>query len=111
MTTRKSGFMSAGLLAVALIATSPLTLAGNPGPDYKRPSMDQMCKNMQEGKGRASQEERRARMDKRQADMAERLKLNEEQRQIWNQIHEERRAEHKQRSDKWKEKWKSAASN
>jgi hypothetical protein len=104
MTTRKNRLIRAGLLAAALAVTSPYILAGNHGSDNKRPSMEQMCEHMHEGKGRFNNEDRRAEMDKRHADMAERLKLNDEQRQVWDQMRDERQARHASRADKWKKK-------
>lgn len=107
MTTRKNGIISAGILAAAFTIMSPAALAGSHGSDHHghdKPSMERMCNDLQEGKGRFDQEDRRADMDKRRADMAERLQLNDEQRQIWNEIHDERQAEHKQRMDKWEKK-------
>lgn len=107
MTTRKNGIISAGILAAAFITMSPVALAGNHGADHHRhdkQSMEKMCSDLQKGEGRFNQEDRIAKMDKRRADMAERLKLNDEQRQIWKEIHNERQAEHKKRMDKWQEK-------
>jgi hypothetical protein len=43
--------------------------------------------------------------------MADRLKLNEEQRQIWAEIHQERQIKQEKRMNQWQEKMQQRCSN
>ena len=109
MNKRKNSIIAASILVAALVTATPFALANHHGEEYRgnhhdRHDMEQMCEDFREGKGRFDQEERRAKMEARRTEMAERLKLNDEQREIWNQIHEERREKYQNRMDEWKEK-------
>lgn len=120
MSKRKTSIITASLLATALFAASPALMAGNSsnnspgnyGGGYgdNQPDMGEMCDNMREGKGPFNKAERQAEMTARREAMAERLKLNEEQRGIWNEMHEEKRQQHEKRSAKWEKKMKKRCS-
>ncbi len=108
MSKRKTSIIAAGLLASTLFAASPAVFAGNhsdhrgDGPRDKT----EMCENMREGKGPFDKAEREKKMAERQEAMAKRLKLNDDQRKIWNEIHEERHQKHEKRMEKMMEKMK-----
>ncbi len=103
MNKRKTSMITAGLLASVLLSASPFALAEHHG-DRDKPDMEKMCEQYKEGKGPFDREERQEKMEKRQNDMADRLKLDKEQRKIWNEIHQEQREKHEKRMKKWKEK-------
>ncbi|MCM0612830.1 hypothetical protein KFJ24_10150 [Marinobacter sediminum] len=121
MNKRKHSIIAAGILASALITATPFALANHHGGEYSgkehrsnhhgKHDMEQMCEDFREGKGRFDQEERRAKMEARRTEMADRLKLNDEQREIWNQIHEERREKNQSRMEKWQEKLEKRCEN
>lgn len=121
MNKRKHSIIAAGIVASALITATPFALADHHGGEYSgeehrsnhhgKHDMEKMCEDFREGKGRFDQEERSARRDAKRAEMAERLKLNVEQREIWDQIHEERREQHEQRMAKWQEKLEKRCEN
>ncbi|PCM45076.1 hypothetical protein [Marinobacter sp. ANT_B65] len=113
MSKRKTSIIAAGLLASTLFAASPAVFAGNhsdhrgDGPRDKT----EMCENMREGKGpfdKAEREKKMAEREKKMAEreeaMAKRLELNDDQRKIWNEIHEERHQKHEKRMKKMMEK-------
>lgn len=100
--TKTSGLIATALLTATLLA-SPLALAGHHGEG--KPAKDEMCQQYRDGTGKFSKEAREARMEKRaqaRAAMADRLKLTDEQRAIWQQIHDERKAEWADRKGDWK---------
>ncbi|HLV78545.1 MAG TPA: hypothetical protein VKY53_11525 [Marinobacter sp.] len=105
----KTSLMTAGLLTAALITTSPVALAEKQdrrGHDGHWNKQD-LCENLREGKNLFNAERleaRKARMEKHRSDVAERLKLSDEQREIWAEIHQERDQKHQERLLKWKEK-------
>jgi len=105
MNKRKSSVITAGLLASVLLSASPFALADDhkDGPRDK-PNMEKMCEQFKEGKGPFDRKERQEKMEKRQNEIADRLKLDKEQRKIWDEIHQEQREKHEKRMEKWKEK-------
>ncbi|WP_420389256.1 hypothetical protein [Marinobacter sp.] len=95
----------AGALIAAAFFTSPMAMASDHG-DHHRGKHDiaEMCENMREGKGRFNDEKRQEKLDEHRNEMANRLKLTAEQREIWDDIHEERREKRRARMEKWQEK-------
>jgi hypothetical protein len=113
MINYKTSLIAASALASALLIGSPLALADHHGkpPFGERPDMDKMCEQFREGTGPFDPDAREKRMaehraeaEKYQEEMAKRLKLTEEQRKIWDEIHQERREKFKERAEHWKEK-------
>ncbi|RBW48437.1 Spy/CpxP family protein refolding chaperone [Marinobacter sp. F3R11] len=108
MSKRKTSIIAAGLLASTLLAASPAVFADDhshhrgDGPHDKK----EMCEHLREGKGPFNNAEREKKMAEREEAMANRLKLNDDQREIWNEIHEERRQQHEKRMEKMMEKMK-----
>ena len=80
----KTTLLTAGVLMASLVAASPAVLAERHGKHHQNGKWDkqEMCENLREGKGPFNREERQAEREKYRAEMADRLKLNEEQRQI-----------------------------
>ncbi|MDN6319399.1 MAG: hypothetical protein L0J77_06510 [Marinobacter sp.] len=117
MSHRKTSTITASLLATALFAASPALMAGqhskHHGENYRgnHHNMTEMCDNMRGGKGRFNMEERQAKMAEHREAMAERLKLNDEQRGIWNEIHQERRQHHEKRMGNWQKKMEKRCNN
>ncbi|MCG2579956.1 MAG: hypothetical protein KA296_03670 [Marinobacter sp.] len=116
MKRQTSLFVASALLSAALLA-SPLAMAGNHGDrhDGHRGKYDktEMCEQLREGTGKFSPENRearmaehRAKMEERRAEMADRLELTDEQRETWNQIHQENMAKRAEKMEKWQEKMK-----
>lgn len=108
MIKSKASAMMTGTLLLAVLTASPLAMAGkqdghHQGYHGKQPSAE-MCEQMREGKGRFHHEGFRKEMEKYHAEMADRLDLSEEQREIWNDIHEERREKRAEKMEKWHEK-------
>lgn len=99
-----SGRIASALIAATLL-TSPMAMASNHG-DHHRGKHDkaEMCENMREGKGWFNDEKRQAKWEGHRNDMADRLKLTDEQREIWEELHEERREKHSARMEKWQKK-------
>ncbi|GGC58708.1 hypothetical protein [Marinobacter halophilus] len=102
----KASLLTAGVLMASLLAASPAVLADHHGKKHHASKADrqELCENMREGKGHYYSEERRAEMEKHRADMAARLQLNEDQREIWKEIHQERQQKHEERMGKWQQK-------
>lgn len=96
MNPRKTSLIAAGILGSALLAASPFALADHHKGDkhHGKPSMEEMCEHFRAGTGPFDREERQQKRAEHRADMAERLKLNDEQREIWAEIHEERQEKH-----------------
>ncbi|MDO6442673.1 MULTISPECIES: hypothetical protein [unclassified Marinobacter] len=108
MSKRRTSIIAASLLATTLFAASPAVFADKHS-DHRGDGprdMTEMCENMREGKGPFNKAERQEKMAEKRDAMAERLKLNDEQRKIWNDIHEERREEQEKRAEKMMEKMK-----
>ena len=116
MKPRSSRLLSSALLSAALLA-SPLAMAddhrdkhhGHHGKQDKA----ELCEQMREGTGKFSTEKREARMkehqekmDRHHAEIADRLDLNEEQRETWDEIRQERMEKRDAKMDKWQEKMK-----
>lgn len=112
MSKRKTSIIMAGLLASTLFAASPALMASDHSRQHgehhrgKQHDMTQMCENMRNGKEKFDHSERQEKMAKHREAMAERLQLNDQQREIWNDIHEERREQHQKRMEKWQKKMK-----
>jgi len=107
MKKRNHSIIAAGLLATTLLTTSPFALADHHGEGNGhrgKHNLAEMCEDFRQGQGRFDQDERRERMEQRRAEMAERLKLTDEQRVIWNDIHKEQREKHEQRHAKMMER-------
>ncbi|MFO8140985.1 MAG: hypothetical protein R6T87_03675 [Marinobacter sp.] len=102
----KTSLLTAGVLMAALLAATPAALADHHGKKHQASTADkqEMCDHMREGKGAYNREERRAEMEQHRADMADRLQLNDQQREIWSEIHQERQQKHQERMDKWQQK-------
>lgn len=104
-----SSLLTAGVLMAAMFAASPAAMAQKQGMNQQDGKWDQkeMCENFREGKGRFSpeyREERQAKMQEYRAEMADRLKLTDEQREIWSEIHQERQQHQQDRMGKWQQK-------
>lgn len=99
-----SGRIASAMLAAALFA-SPIAMASDHG-DHHRGKHDkaEMCENLREGKGWFNDEERQAKWEEHRNAMADRLKLTDEQREIWDEIHEEKQAKRSAKMEKWQEK-------
>ena len=96
-----SGRIASTFLAAALLA-SPLAMAseygGQQGDHHRgKHNKAEMCEKMRDGKGRFNHEKRQEKWEEHRAEMADRLQLTDEQREIWNEIH-------KERMEKWQEK-------
>lgn len=105
MIKRKSSVITAGLLASVLLSASPFALADDQKDAPRgKPNMEKMCEQFKEGKGPFDRKDRQEQMEKRHNEMADRLKLDKEQRKIWDEIHQEQREKHEKRMKKWKEK-------
>lgn len=99
-----SGRIASALIAATLL-TSPMAMASNHGEHHRgKHDKAEMCENMREGKGWFNDEKRQAKWEEHRNDMADRLKLTAEQREIWDDIHEERREKRRARMEKWQEK-------
>ncbi|BFN13463.1 hypothetical protein Q672_03295 [Marinobacter sp. EVN1] len=109
----KTTLLTAGVLVASLMAASPAVLAERHGKHNQNGKWDkqELCENFREGKGPFNREERRAERETYRAEMADRLKLNEEQRQIWAEIHQERQAKQEKRMNQWQEKMQQRCSN
>ena len=109
----KTTLLTAGVLMASLMAASPAVLAERHGKHHQNGKWDkqEMCENLREGKGPFNREERQAEREKYRAEMADRLKLNEEQRQIWAEIHQERQAKQEKRMNQWQEKMQERCGN
>lgn len=102
----KTSILATGVLMATLIAASPAAMADNHGKHKQGGKWDkqEMCENFREGKGPFNREERQQEMQQYRAEIADRLKLDEEQREIWQEIHQERQQKHQQRMEQWQEK-------
>ena len=110
---RNASLITAGLLAATLFATSPAVLADNHGKHQDRGGKwdkKELCKNFREGKDTFNREERLEAMTERRAEMADRLKLTDEQREIWAEMHAERQEKYQERMQQWQEKMEKRCS-
>ena len=104
MKSTVSRWMLPSLLAAALLS-SPLAMADHHGGNYDgKRHHGNVCEQMKDGKGKVNRDEIRAKMETRHTEMAERLKLNSEQRKIWDEIQQERQAEWAKRMQKKQER-------
>jgi len=105
MTKITTSIIAVSLVASALFMGSSALMAGNHGEQHRGDSHNttEMGKKSHKGKGNLNKEEHQARMEGRREAMAERLKLNDEQRKIWNEIqdeHREKSGKHEKRLEK-----------
>lgn len=114
----KTSLLTAGVLMAAMFAASPAAMAQDQGMKKQGGKWDQkeMCENFREGKGKGKfsaeyREERQAEMQKYRAEMADRLKLTDEQREIWDEIHQERQQKQQERMGKWQQKMEKRCGN
>ena len=99
-----SGRIASALIAATLL-TSPMAMASDHGEHHRgKHDKAEMCENMREGKGWFNDEKRQAKWAEHRNDMADRLKLSDEQREIWDEIDEERQEKHSAKMEKRKEK-------
>lgn len=112
-TLNRTGLLASALISAALL-TSPLALADHHGGkghhgdrDGKR-DYSAMCDQLEDGKGRYNSERHQQRREQRYEEMAERLQLTEEQRTIWQEIHNERQQMHQQRMQQMQERCANA---
>ncbi|MDP4531868.1 hypothetical protein Q9252_06900 [Marinobacter salarius] len=99
-----SGRIASALIAATLL-TSPMAMASDHGEHHRgKHDKAEMCENMREGKGWFNDEKRQAKWAEHRNDMADRLKLTDEQREIWDKIHEERREKHSAKMEKRQKK-------
>ena len=94
-----TSILAASLVASVLFMGSSALMAGNQGEQHRGDchNTTEMGKKSHKGKGNLNKEEHQARMEGRRVAMAERLKLNDEQREIWNEIQEENREKSEKR--------------
>ena len=115
MATTKRSLITAAALTSALLAASPFALAHQHGDgEHGKRDMAQMCEQYKAGTGKfspeakearqAKMEQWRAKADARHDEMAKRLKLSDEQRQIWDQMQAEQRQKRQERMAAWKAK-------
>lgn len=95
--------------SAALLMSSSLAMAGKHGNDqqhgeHKRANMAKACEQLRAGNMPSRHQQHMAKMEEHHQAMAERLKLNDEQRQIWNEIQQERKNKISEKSEKWQEK-------
>ena len=99
-----SGRIASALIAATLL-TSPMAMASDHGEHHRgKHDKAEMCENMREGKGWFNDEKRQAKWAEHRNDMADRLKLTDEQREIWDEIHQEQKEKFGQKAGKWQEK-------
>lgn len=95
-------------LSAALLFGSSLALAGMHGDGHQRGehrgNMAQACEQFRDGKMSERHQQRLKQMEERHEAMAERLKLNDQQREIWNEIHQERKEKFGKKAGEWQEK-------
>lgn len=110
MSKRKTSLIAAAL-ASALLIGSPLALADDHRKPFGPRDMEKMCEQFRDGKGAFNMEKRKERMEERRAEarkrheeMADRLKLTPEQREIWDEVFKERQKESEKRANRWQEK-------
>jgi len=92
MKKRNNSIINAGLLASILMAASPFALADHLGDrkgHHGKQDLAELCEAFCEGKGRFDKDKRHEKMEKRRADMAERLQLTDKQLEIWADTHQE----------------------
>ena len=106
MSKHKTSFITASLLAATLFAAGPVMAGDHSGKRGGHHNISKMCEQMEEGKSRFNSDKRQEKMAEHHEAMAERLQLNDEQREIWNDIRDEKREKHQKRMEKWQEKMK-----
>ena len=99
-----SGRITRAFLAAALLA-SPLAFASDHGKHHGgKYDKAEMCEQMREGKGWFNDEKRQEKWEEHRAEMADRLKQSDEQREIWDEIHQEKMEKRSAKMEKWQEK-------
>jgi hypothetical protein len=96
-------------LSAAMLFGSSLAMAGMHGDrdhrgEHHRGNMAEACEQFRDSKMPERHQQRLEQMEERHGAMADRLKLNDQQREIWNQIHQERKEKFGKNAGKWQEK-------
>jgi len=103
------GLMASAVFAAAMLA-APMAMASDHGEHHGehhgKYDKTEMCEKMREGKGWFNDEKRQEKWEEHRAEMADRLKLTDEQREIWDDIHEENMEKRSARMEKWQKKMK-----
>ncbi len=101
MKTRQSVRIAAALMTCALLSTAPLAMAqGYEKGQDKHQRMQEQCEQMDSTDMQARHAQHQQKMMERRNEMADRLKLTDEQRGIWNDIQEERQQHMQKKMEK-----------
>lgn len=101
MKTRQSVRIAAALMTCALLSTAPLAMAqSNDKSHGKHQRMQEQCEQMNSTDMQARRAQHQQKMMERRSEMADRLKLSDEQREIWNDIHQERQQQMQKKMEK-----------
>ena len=101
MKTRQSVRVAAALMTCALLSTAPLAMAqGYEKGQDKHQRMQEQCEQMDSTDMQARHAQHQQKMMERRNEMADRLKLTDEQRGIWNDIQEERQQHMQKKMEK-----------
>jgi Spy/CpxP family protein refolding chaperone len=102
--------LTAALISATLLA-SPFAFAGDKGKDERgyggKRNQAEVCERFENGDWESKRQQYREKAGERHEQMAERLKLTDEQREIWNEIRSERQQKHQRRFEKMKERCKN----
>ncbi|OEY65310.1 hypothetical protein [Marinobacter sp. X15-166B] len=102
-TSTLSRWLLPSLVTAALLSSS-LALADHHGGYKGKRHHGDVCAHMKEGKGKFDRDAMRAKMEARHNEIAERLSLTSEQRNIWDEIHQERQAAWEKRMQQMQER-------
>ncbi len=96
--------LTAALIS-ALMLTSPFALADHDRGAHKH-KMDRaaLCEKLESGDWEHKRDQFREKAQKHHDEVADRLQLTDEQREVWDEIQAERHEKHKQRLDAMKER-------
>jgi len=101
MKTRQSVRIAAALMTCALLSTASLAMAqGYEKGQDKHQRMQEQCEQMDSTDMQARHAQHQQKMMERRNEMADRLKLTDEQRGIWNDIQEERQQQMQKKMEK-----------
>ncbi|MEH6354703.1 MAG: hypothetical protein V7760_01605 [Marinobacter sp.] len=101
MKTRQSARIRAALMACASLSAAPFAMAqGYEKGQDKHHRMQEQCEQMNSTDMQTRHAQHQQQMMKRRNEMADRLKLNDEQRGIWNDIQEERQQQMQKKMEK-----------
>ncbi|WP_166268019.1 hypothetical protein [Marinobacter caseinilyticus] len=98
----KTSFLTAAL--TTLLLASPLVFANHHGEKSEHRGHPDICEKYEQHQGKAHYAKREERMEKRFEWMAERLNLSAGQRETWDQMHAEMKAERAEKKAQWHEK-------